>query len=154
MMFRTHIAVGFLIGLFLLQILNPVNQILFIFLMLLGAALPDIDHPESKIDSKIKVVGFLFEHRGFFHSLFAVLLLYLLLLHYIDSASVGVYIFAITAGYLSHVVTDSITKEGIMPFHPISKFRVSGFIKTGRITEYVFLVIILAVSLWKLFSVY
>ncbi|HLC98571.1 MAG TPA: metal-dependent hydrolase [Candidatus Nanoarchaeia archaeon] len=154
MMFRTHIAVGFLIGLFLLQILNPVNQILFIFLMLLGAALPDIDHPESKIGSKIKVVGFLFEHRGFFHSLFAVLLLYLLLLHYIDSASVGVYIFAITAGYLSHVVTDSITKEGIMPFHPISKFRVSGFIKTGRITEYVFLVIILAVSLWKLFSVY
>ena len=154
MMFRTHIAVGFLIGLFLLQILNPFNQILFIFLMLLGAALPDIDHPESKIGSKIKVVGFLFEHRGFFHSLFAVLLLYLLLLHYIDSASVGVYIFAITAGYLSHVVTDSITKEGIMPFHPISKFRVSGFIKTGRITEYVFLVIILAVSLWKLFSVY
>jgi len=154
MMFRTHIAVGFLIGLFLLQILNPVNQILFIFLMLLGAALPDIDHPESKIGSKIKVVGYLFEHRGFFHSLFAVLLLYLLLLHYIDSASVGVYIFAITAGYLSHVVTDSITKEGIMPFHPISKFRVSGFIKTGRITEYVFLVIILAVSLWKLFSVY
>ena len=154
MMFRTHIAVGFLIGLFLLQILNPVNQILFIFLMLLGAALPDIEHPESKIGSKIKVVGFLFEHRGFFHSLFAVLLLYLLLLHYIDSASVGVYIFAITAGYLSHVVTDSITKEGIMPFHPISKFRVSGFIKTGRITEYVFLVIILAVSLWKLFSVY
>lgn len=154
MMFRTHIAVGFLIGLLLLPVLQPVNQILFMFLILLGAALPDIDHPESKIGSRIKVVGFLFEHRGFFHSLFAVLLVYLLLLYYMSSVSYSAYIFALVAGYLSHILADSVTKEGIMPFHPISKFRISGFIRTGRGFEYIILILVLAFSLWKLFSVY
>jgi inner membrane protein len=152
MMFRTHIAIGFLAGLFLIQAWNPANQLLFMFLVLLGSALPDIDHPDSKIGSKVKVIGFLFEHRGFFHSLFAALLVFLVLVYYSAGMHYGIYIYGLTVGYILHILSDSITKEGIMPFHPISKFRLNGFIRTGRGTEYIILVAVVVLSLWKLFT--
>ena len=69
-MFKTHIAAGFLAGIFAVKYLAPANQILFMGLVLIGAALPDIDHPKSKLGSKFRIISMFFEHRGFFHSLF------------------------------------------------------------------------------------
>ncbi|MBU0536026.1 MAG: metal-dependent hydrolase [Nanoarchaeota archaeon] len=152
MMFRTHITIGFLAGLLMLPMLTPLNPVLFIFLALVGSAMPDIDHPESEIGRKVKIVAFLFEHRGFFHSLFATLLFYLLFIYYLGSLRYGVYVFAFVIGYFSHILSDSLTREGIMPFHPLSKFRVHGFIRTGKGFEYVLLIVVFMLSMWRLFT--
>ncbi|MBD3313293.1 hypothetical protein GF345_02525 [Candidatus Woesearchaeota archaeon] len=152
MMFRTHIAIGFLAGLLLIQAWNPQNQILFMFLILLGSALPDIDHPDSKIGSKVKAVSFLFEHRGFFHSLFAALMIFLLLAYYVSGLTYGIYIAAVAIGYLLHMLADSLTREGIMPFHPISRFRLRGPMRTGRMVEYIIFICFIALGIWKMFT--
>ncbi len=151
-MFKTHLTAGFLLGLFLMQAWKPENQVLFMLLILLGSALPDVDHPESKIGRKVKIGAMLFEHRGFFHSLFAALFLFLLLVYYITGSGVGVYLYAVTAGYLIHIISDAFTKEGIMPFHPLSRFRLNGFIRTGRTAEYVLFAALLLAGAWKLLS--
>ena len=134
-MFKTHVAFGFLAGIIALPHLNPGNQILFICFVMLGAMLPDIDHPQSKIGSKFKIIGFLFEHRGFFHSFLVIPLISLIIYYFTHSYT---YILPIGIGYVSHLVSDAVTKEGIMPFHPISKFRVRGFVRTGGALEYIF----------------
>ena len=67
MQFKTHLLFGMFLGLLVLPILNPNNSILFVMLVLIGSALPDIDHPNSKVGKWFKPIGWLFEHRGFFH---------------------------------------------------------------------------------------
>jgi len=136
MMFLTHIAAGFLVALLGLSTFYPHNQILFLLMVLFGAALPDIDHPKSKLGRKVKVIAFLFEHRGFFHTLFA-LALFAFLVELLFRQRILTY--AISLGYGSHLLTDLITKEGIMPFHPLSKQRLRGFLRTGGSIEYLML---------------
>ncbi|MCK4669938.1 MAG: metal-dependent hydrolase [Nanoarchaeota archaeon] len=148
MMGRTHMLFGFLVGLFAIQALHPSNQILFIFLVVLGALLPDIDHPDSKIGSKVRIVGALFEHRGFFHSLFAVALF--VIPFWIFTSRI--YAYAILIGVLSHLLADMISHMGIMPFAPISRFKLRGFIKTNSIGENIILVVVFLLSIWKLVS--
>ncbi|MBW3022991.1 metal-dependent hydrolase [Candidatus Woesearchaeota archaeon] len=137
-MFKTHIVAGFLAGILLIPYLNPANQILFMALVLIGAILPDIDHPNSKLGKRVKVVSMFFEHRGFFHS-FLVLPVIALILYYFTKTNF--YSVPLVIGYISHLLTDAVTKEGIMVFHPISKARIRGFIATGGAFEYVLLVI-------------
>ena len=38
-------------------------------------------------------------------------------------------------GFLSHLVADSVTKQGIMPFYPILNWKISGPITTGGWSE-------------------
>ncbi|MBW2999162.1 metal-dependent hydrolase [Candidatus Woesearchaeota archaeon] len=149
MMFVTHIALGFLAGLFGIGFFHPNNQILFIILVLFGAAFPDIDSTKSKLGRKFKIIGLLFEHRGFFHSFFA--LAGILFLVFILSHNM-VYVYAMLIGYLSHLLSDSLTIQGIMPLHPVSKKAVKGFIKTGKLAECAILFLLIALSIWKLFS--
>lgn len=148
MMGRTHMLFGFLVGLFAIGILHPSNQILFIFLVVLGALLPDIDHPESKVGSKVKIVGKMFEHRGFFHSLFAVVL-FVVPFWYFTSR---IYAYAILIGVVSHLAADVISHMGIMPFAPLSKLKLRGFIKTNSVGENIILVVVFCLSVWKLIN--
>jgi inner membrane protein len=142
MMFKTHLAFGFLVALFMVKFFAPANEILFFSLVIIASVLPDIDHPNSKIGKNFKLVGFLFEHRGFFHSVFALMLLFAVLLFFIKSYILGI---AVLTGYGAHIFIDAFSKQGIMPFHPLSRFRISGFIKTNGIAEYlIFLLIVLA----------
>ncbi len=140
MLFRSHIAFSFLVGLIFINILNPSNQILFIILVLFGSALPDIDQPKSKIGKKFKIIAFLFKHRGIFHSVFMALII-----------SFGFYLFtgyfsAFLLGYLSHLIADALTVTGIAFLYPFSNKRVRGFIKTGSIMEnLVFLAFIIGI---------
>ncbi|MBW3011477.1 metal-dependent hydrolase, partial [Candidatus Woesearchaeota archaeon] len=62
-------------------------------------------HPESKIGSKVKIVGKMFEHRGFFHSLFAVAL-FVVPFWYFTSR---IYAYAILIGVVSHLAADVIS---------------------------------------------
>ena len=151
MMFRTHLAFGFLIGLFAIQLIHPINQILFLSLVLFGSLFPDIDHPNSKIGRHFKPINFLFEHRGFFHS-FLFLPLLSLIIYYIIKTNI--YTLPILVGYSSHLISDALTKEGVMPLHPLSKFRVKGVIKTGHLFEHFFFLSLLVFDAIKLIKLY
>ncbi len=145
-MFKTHLAFGFLAALFSLQYLNPGNQVLFFILVMIGACLPDIDHPKSKLGKYFKPIGWLFEHRGFFHSIFMLVILSLAVLYFFN----WFYTSAIAIGFLSHLISDAITIQGIMPFHPLSRFRLRGFIETNSIFETIIFIALVVFDVLKL----
>ena len=146
MMFYTHLVLGFFVGLVGVQFLNPHNQIPFMLFCLFGAILPDIDHPKSKIGRHLKPITYLFTHRGFFHSLFAIVLFAML----IESLFGRMLTYAIVLGYASHLLSDAATKEGIMPFHPVSSNRIRGFLVTGKTLEHIILIVLTVVTVWLL----
>lgn len=147
MMYKTHLAFGFLIGLLGIMLLRPANQILFIAIVVFASVLPDIDHPDSKMGRNIKIIGFLFEHRGFFHSVFALvgfsIAMYLIF-------KTNVYAIAMLIGYGSHLIMDSLTIKGIMPLHPFTRMSVRGFIKTNSLAETFLFLVFIGVDIWLL----
>lgn len=143
MMFKTHLVIAFLAGLLAIQFFHPGNQILFIILVLFGGLLPDIDHPKSKLGRYFRPVMFLFEHRGFFHSFLVLPLITAVLFFFFHMPQFAL---PIIIGYISHLLADLITLEGIMPFHPISRMRLRGFISTGGILEVLIFVALLIYS--------
>ncbi|MFC1753083.1 metal-dependent hydrolase [Thermoproteota archaeon] len=147
MMALTHLAFGFLTALFSIQFLHPKNQILFLILVMFGSLLPDLDHPRSKLGRKTKVLAWLFQHRGFMHSIYAVIIMFMLSRLIFWNA---IYVWALPLGYLSHLVSDSFSKEGIMFFHPLSKAKLRGIVRTGSSAEYIILLILFFLGTWKL----
>lgn len=148
MMFRTHVALGILIGLLVLPALPEANPFLFLFLAAFGAGLPDIDHPGSVMGRKVKIIGWIFDHRGFFHSFFAVVLFGFLGFAIFKNELMG---FALALGYLSHLIGDALTHEGIAPFNPIIKWRISGFFSTGHLIEHLLFIVFLGGIVLRLF---
>lgn len=135
MMFRTHLAFGFLIGILSLKIIETSHPVIFIALVTIFTSLPDIDHPKSKIGRKLFFISWpislIFKHRGFFHSIFPPLILFFTF-RYLKLEFIA---FPLLIGYLSHLIGDSLTKEGINFLHPVSKFTIKGPIRTGGILE-------------------
>jgi len=130
MMWKTHLAFGGLIGLLLIPILKPSQPIIFFAIVLFASLLPDIDHPDSKLGRKVKIISKLFKHRGFFHSIFGVALFTLPFLYFkLDLIAIPLLI-----GYCSHLLGDLITLEGIMPFYPL-RISVKGFMRVNSWTE-------------------
>ena len=143
----THLALGFLSALFAMQVLSPENQILFLVLVLFGSLAPDLDHPDSKLGKRTKILAYLFEHRGFMHSIYAFSIFFFI--SYVLFGT-SVYLWAVPLGYLSHLISDSISKEGVMFFHPLSKARLRGFIRTGSMVEYVIFILLFGLGVWQL----
>ena len=142
MLYYTHLAFGFLLGLLGIKYFGVQNQILFIILVLFAALLPDIDSPNSKLGSKVKIISLFFKHRGILHSLLILPVISFILFYFNFSR----FSLPILIGYLSHLIGDSITKEGIMLFSPFSKFRIKGFIKTGGIIEHIIFLVLIVLS--------
>jgi inner membrane protein len=150
MMFKTHLAFGFLIAIIAIRFLNPANQLLFAFILLIGAAFPDIDHPKSRLGQMAWPIARLFEHRGFFHSFFAIAIFTALL--FIISNSM-LYSIAFLLGYASHIFADTLTTAGIMPLHPLLKFKLRGAMRTGAFYEYSIFFTLVAFSIFLLLIV-
>ncbi len=144
-MFKTHLLISFLVGLFTFEFFH-INKFIYVFIVVLAGALPDIDLPNSKIGSKIKplskLLNLIFGHRGFLHSIFMPLIL-LVVFYYFKILEYGLAFFI---GYLSHLIADSLSYEGLKLFSPISNFRVRGFIKVGGLFEYILFIVLLALS--------
>ncbi|MBW2964640.1 metal-dependent hydrolase, partial [Candidatus Woesearchaeota archaeon] len=137
-----------LIAVVALRFLSPKNQLLFAFILLIGASFPDIDHPKSRMGRLAWPISYLFEHRGFFHSFFGIAFFTFLL--FIISGSM-LYSIAFLLGYASHILTDALTKQGIMPLHPILKFRLRGLLETGTFVEYALFFTLTAFGIFALF---
>lgn len=132
MIFRTHIAFSFLLGLFAYFYDFTDNWILFFLFLFVGAGFPDVDHKKSKFGRNIfsRIATFFSKHRKIFHSLLiGAALAYLFFLYDKDAG------FGFLLGFFSHVILDSFTEEGINLFYPIEKFAFKGFIKTGGMLE-------------------
>lgn len=95
-----------------------------------SALLPDIDCPDSTVGKLVKplswVITKILGHRTVFHSFWIPLALYFL---------PAPYNLPIALGYLSHLLLDMLTPEGIIPLWPIP-FRFSlPLVHTGSIAE-------------------
>ena len=148
-MFRTHLIFSFLIGLLIINSFDIQNKIIFIAILLTASVIPDIDSYKSKIGKKVKPLSFLINillgHRGIFHSLFLLILISLVVaLVKIESA------IAFFAGYLSHLILDSLTLEGVMFFYPFSKKKTKGFIRTGSLFENILFILLLVLCFYIL----
>lgn len=123
----THLIIGFTVGAAMVTHLQlPVDGSLALALgaSMLGALLPDIDHPESKISRRIPLVAWLFrplKHRGFTHSLLCVAALCGLLIWRRVDVLPGA---AFMVGYASHLIADALTPQGIQLFFPL-RWRVT-----------------------------
>ncbi len=130
MIFRTHLAFAFLLGLISYDYLNINSWWLFFLGVLFASGFPDIDEPKSKFGRKLGflsvLVKFVFKHRGLFHSVFfGGILAYLL---WTLNASLG---WGFFVGFLSHIIGDGFTLKGINFIYPFKQLSLSGFIRTG-----------------------
>ena len=146
MMGRTHLAIGLLAALLLLAFVPYQQRVAFTLLVLLGSILPDVDAEGSTINKRVPVtrwIPFLFEHRGFFHSIYPLVLI-MAVAALAGGWQYGLYI---SIGYLTHLASDALTHAGIRPMHPLSKFHVKGFLSTGGILEYLLFVAVAAIDI-------
>ncbi len=150
MMFRTHLIFGVFISLLLLNL----GEWYYVFLFVLsGALLPDIDFSRSKVGRKFgfisEVIEFLFGHRKLFHSwFFAVLLSFIVV--YFFNFNYGLLFFI---GYLSHLVSDGLTKEGVRLFHPL-KYKIRGMFRSGGSLEFVFFIFFIVLNLFLVYNMW
>lgn len=152
MMFKTHLVFSLLISLLIIKFFPVNHKILFILLVILTSSLPDLDSHKSKIGRKIpfisNILELLFGHRGFLHSIFPPVILFLIFFYF----KLNFISFSILIGYLSHLFSDMLTLEGIKPFYPLSEKRLSGFFKTGSLTEFFVFIILFVLDLFIIFK--
>ncbi|QQG39126.1 MAG: metal-dependent hydrolase [Candidatus Woesearchaeota archaeon] len=147
MLWMTHLVFAFLVGLLSLKFVNPSSLVIYFLFVLLGALIPDLDEPQSKLGRKFpissNVIKLLFGHRGIVHSVFvAVLVSWLIWILIGKIYGIGLFL-----GYLSHLIGDSLTVQGVNFLWPF-KLHIRGFIKTGGLIEYVLLVFFVLVIIW------
>ncbi|MFW6449485.1 MAG: metal-dependent hydrolase [Nanoarchaeota archaeon] len=131
MLFRTHLAFSFLVFFLLWEFLEvEAEKWLFALVFMISAVIVDIDSSKSVIGRLFKPVGWIFGHRFWLHSVFAALLISLLV-GLVDAN----YSYAVFFGYLSHLVLDMLNHQGIAPFYPASAYRIKGPFKSDGLTE-------------------
>lgn len=111
----------------------------------LGGLAPDLDNSTSQFWKKVpagsilgKIVDPLFAHRHISHSILGAIIFGLILKYILNGTTVVWFAFMI--GYISHLIMDTLTTEGVpwlfpLPFHigfpPYKQYRV----KTGQFVE-------------------
>lgn len=141
MMGRSHMIIGACTGAisshYIWENPTPENILLSVPAAAFGALLTDIDHPKSTLISKPPVfnlilipisqaISKIFGHRGITHSLIGILLILGYAL-YLNSEKGNIalkpYIFVIISGYLSHIISDALTFDGVPLFYPFIRTK-------------------------------
>lgn len=126
-----HLLLGTVAGLSgAMMYAEPAAGIAFCAACMIGSIYPDIDVSTSKISKKARatsfVIGHIFGHRGFIHTPFNGLVMYLLLT-WITGMVMPSYSSQIVTGFIIgfflHLLQDTMTKGGIMWFWPL-KFKI------------------------------
>src|SRR6056297_1768405 len=123
------------------QASNVLELLIGASMAVVGALMPDIDHPRSWIGHRLQgissMISMLFGHRNLFHSPIALIII-LGLSWYIFQGSIFVFVSnAFCLGYFTHLFGDWITHRGIPVFWPIKKkFRAPLSFRTGGIIEH------------------
>ncbi|XZQ54866.1 MAG: metal-dependent hydrolase [Arsenophonus sp.] len=92
--------------------------------VLFGSILPDIDHPSSHLGRLFRFISVpifrLCGHRGFTHSLFAWLLIILIIIQFSNNYFLSnALIQSFLLGYFSHLVGDMLTTKGVYFLWPL-----------------------------------
>ena len=130
MLSRTHISIT-IFFVFLLLPFVP-NKIIFFASAVFATFLPDLDSKTSKFGREkiFRPLQFFLKHRGILHSFSSLIFFSVLIEIYFPLVFLGFIL-----GYSSHLLADSLTVRGIVPFFPFSKFRLSFIIRTGKKLE-------------------
>ena len=132
MNYKTHFNGGILIGLYASsKMINPplISTAIFLGGAAIGSLLPDIDHKNSYIGKKTRVVSKtinkLAGHRKLFHAPLFYLFLYSLKSGTEFQSFPSIILDGLFLGILSHLILDSFTIGGLPWFYPLSKKRFS-----------------------------
>ncbi len=132
MTYKTHINGGLLIGLYVsCKMINTpiISTVIFLSGSIVGSILPDIDHRNSYIGQKVKIVSKTINkfagHRKLFHAPLMYLFLYSISLGMITHKLLLIGVKGLFLGILSHLILDSFTIGGLPWFYPLSKKKFS-----------------------------
>jgi inner membrane protein len=109
-----HSTFGIIIGAVLYYYYFPFYMTIPI--SIIGSVFPDIDRPKKWF------FGSIMKHRGWIHSLLAMIIFTVILK--LMFLQIGVYYeleLVFTAGYFSHLFLDAFTPMGVMMFYPLKK---------------------------------
>jgi membrane-bound metal-dependent hydrolase YbcI (DUF457 family) len=140
----THLTIGVLL-VFLLEeytMLLQGNEVYAAALLLVATVLPDIDSGTSLLGRKLGVLKKVLNHRGFFHSIMA-LVSFGIVVYLVTNSRPLSYVFMI--GYGSHLVADSVTKEGTRLFYP-SGLVTKGWLRVGSAVETLLFVVMVVLT--------
>jgi inner membrane protein len=177
MMGKTHLVIGVSYGVALVPAVTrgefTPTQLGFIMTgLVIGSLLPDIDHPQSLISQQIplvgKVISRLTRHRGLFHSILGVVILFglsawLSILIAGGLTSLGIqqadtatrYISAgLMIGYILHIVADMLTISGVKLFYPWKRNIRIPLFKTGGFREWVLGLVLIVVSTMQIIALF
>jgi membrane-bound metal-dependent hydrolase YbcI (DUF457 family) len=135
---KTHLAIGVFAVVFFLPYVN--HKLVFIPVVLIASLLPDIDSGFSTFGRKkiFRPLQALTKHRGIFHSFTFCILFSVILAFYFPVAAFGFFL-----GYGLHLLADSWTREGIMPFWPIQEVARGRVTDGGTLEEGIFFVFVI-----------
>lgn len=169
MMYRTHMVASVVASTAVIPTLDKLNlidnsNVLSVGLVfaggILGAFLPDIDSPNSKIRRFIrkKLTGNptpkknIINHRREPHMPLIWAILFSSILFFVKEPILLTFIYGLIVGVYSHLFIDMFNPAGIPLCGPISKRRVSiMFIKASSVGEYIFLFLLLGLETYMLF---
>ncbi|MGI9951361.1 metal-dependent hydrolase [Moorellaceae bacterium AZ2] len=140
MLWRSHFLAGASLGVWLAVGSRPEAVVLAAGVAGTAALLPDIDSPRSYIGSRVPAsiaVKLVAGHRGVFHSLLAGAVFGLGLFLYLrfKAPAYTFLAFPFATGYISHLLLDALTPEGVPFLWPL-KFRFGlPLVGTGGIVE-------------------
>lgn len=152
MMARSHVVVGVAAWIAVAPLLHlPPADLPGTVLAVLGALLPDIDHPQSWVGRRTRPVSTalaaVLGHRGVTHSAVAVIVLAAALLY-------GGYrhatVAALAIGYLSHLAADMLTPRGLRLAWPLRRTWGVPVCRTGSPAEGLIVALLVGLILWWL----
>ena len=108
----------------------------------IGGLLPDLDHPQSVLGRRLWFISVplsaLVGHRGFTHSLVAVVIMLTILVIFTsvaDYAFLSWMVAPLCVGYLSHIFGDFLTPSGVPLFYPRRRNYSLNLFSTGDVQE-------------------
>lgn len=140
---RTHLLAGTALGIALATYWQPLpvmDTVIIAGASMLGSLLPDADHPNARIHRLLivtRLVPHLSEHRGITHALWVPALI-AMGAHYGNLDPLPYYaVLALAIGYLSHILLDMLTVNGVKALYPIKRdYRIAPVrIRTGGLLE-------------------
>ncbi len=136
---KTHIiwslALGVLVAAFAHASAIMTAQLLLIAFV--AGLLPDIDHPKSTFGHWFKAVNYGVKHRGFMHSIWAIILLTFIWWKLFSPENL--FLIVGVSAYTLHLLLDTITPSGVCWLYPVG--RISGPIKSDGILSFVVLIL-------------
>lgn len=135
MLGRTHAFTGLFVGLLLISQVQTtlLDSFLLVLITIFGSLFPDIDSPKSILGRYVKPIGWIFKHRGILHSVFPLAIIYFVVNYFFGFT----YALAFSAGFISHILLDVVTREGVHIF-PLG-IHIRGPVRVGGFLEYIFL---------------